>query len=94
MNYYALIYYVVDDYVERRAPLREEHLRLANEAAARGELALGGAFSDPADRSMLIFTVTSADVVEAFVKNDPYFTYGLVKKYEIRPWNVVVGNKK
>lgn len=94
MNYYALIYYVVDDYVERRAPLRDEHLRLANESAGRGELALGGAFSDPADRSMLIFTVTSVDVVELFVKNDPYFKNGLVKKYEIRPWNVVVGNKK
>lgn len=94
MNYYALIYYVVDDYVERRTPLREAHLRLVNEAAARGELALGGAFSDPVDRSMLIFTVKSADVVEAFVKNDPYFKNGLVKRYEVRPWNVVVGNKK
>jgi len=94
MNYYMLIYYVVDDYVVRRTLLREEHLRLANEASARGDLALGGAFIDPADRSVLVFTVKNPEVIEDFVKNDPYFKNGLVKKYEIRPWNVVVGNKK
>jgi uncharacterized protein YciI len=94
MNYYALIYYVVDDYVTRRAQYRDEHLRLAGEASARGELALGGAFTDPADRSMLIFTAKDPSVVEAFVKNDPYFIHGLVVRYEVRPWNVVVGNKK
>ena len=48
MNYFVLIYYVVEDYVTRRAPYREEHLRLAQEAHSRGELILGGALSDPA----------------------------------------------
>ncbi|MFZ4621731.1 MAG: YciI-like protein [Bacteroidota bacterium] len=94
MNYYALIYYVVDDYVTRRTQYREEHLRLANEAALRGELVLGGAFTDPADRSMLIFTAAAPSTVEEFVKNDPYVINGLVVRYEIRPWNVVVGSKK
>lgn len=94
MNYYALIYYVVDDYVTRRAQYREEHLRLAGEASARGELALGGAFTDPADRSMLIFTAKDPSVVDEFVKNDPYFKNGLVVRYEVRPWNIVVGYKK
>jgi hypothetical protein len=55
MNYYALFYDVVDDFVARRAPHREEHLRLAREAHQRGELALAGALSDPADRALLVF---------------------------------------
>ncbi len=94
MKYYALIYYVVEDYVTRRTQHRDEHLRLANEAADRGELALGGAFTDPADRSMLIFTVDDPSVIEKFVQDDPYFRNGLVVRYEIRPWNVVVGKLK
>lgn len=94
MKYYALIYHVVDDYVTRRTIYRDDHLRLANEVSARGELILGGAFSDPADRALLIFYTDDISVVESFVKNDPYMINGLVTSYEIRPWNVVTGSKK
>ncbi len=48
-NYYALFYYVVDDFTSRRSPYRDDHLRLAREAHRRGELLLAGAFSDPPD---------------------------------------------
>jgi hypothetical protein len=41
--YYILIYEVVGDHVTRRAPYREEHLRLLNEAHERGELVMAGA---------------------------------------------------
>lgn len=40
--YYLLLYEVIDDYVKRRAPYRDEHLRIANEAAQKGQLMLGG----------------------------------------------------
>ena len=92
MKYYMLIYYVVDDYVERRTAFREEHLRLANGASKRKELLLGGAFSDPSDRSVLVFHVKDIAAVEDFMKHDPYVINGLVKRWEIRPWNVVVGS--
>ena len=93
MNYYALFYDVVDNYVERRAPYRSEHLRLVREAHARGELVLGGAFSDPVDRALLVFRAPDQSVVEAFVHNDPYVLNGLVTRWEIRPWTVVIGNE-
>jgi uncharacterized protein YciI len=91
MQYYALIYYVVDDYVARRAAYREEHLGLAQAAHRRGELLMGGAFSDPADRALLVFRASDRSVVEEFVRNDPYVTHGLVTRWEIRPWAVVIG---
>ena len=93
MNYYALLYDVVADYVVRRTEFREEHLRLANAANKRGELLLGGAFTDPADRTLLIFHVTDKSIIEEFVQHDPYVINGLVKRWEIRRWNVVIGNK-
>jgi uncharacterized protein len=90
MNYYLLFYHVVDDYVARRAQFRDEHLRLARAAHERGELILGGALSDPADAALLVFRAADKSVVEDFVRADPYVINGLVKKWEIRPWTVVI----
>lgn len=93
MKYYALFYYVIDDFVLRRAPYREEHLRLAREAHRRGELLLGGALSDPADRALLVFRASDSSVVKDFARNDPYVTGGLVTRWEVRSWTVVIGNE-
>ena len=90
MPYYLLIYHVVEDYGERRAPFREQHLRLAREAHERGEIILGGALADPVDKDLLVFRCEDPRVVEAFVHNDPYVQNGLVAQWEIRPWNVVI----
>jgi hypothetical protein len=38
---------LVEDYLERRAALRDEHLRLAAIAFERGELVLAGALTIP-----------------------------------------------
>jgi uncharacterized protein YciI len=89
--YYVLFYDVVADYVARRAPLRADHLRLAREAQARGELLLAGALTDPADGALLVFTGDSPEAAERFVRADPYVAAGLVTAWRIRPWNVVVG---
>jgi uncharacterized protein YciI len=93
MNYYALIYHLVDDYITRRAQYREEHLGLAKKANQNGELILAGAFSDPPDSALLIFRVTDKSVIEEFVRNDPYVINGLVTRWEIRQWTVVIGNE-
>jgi uncharacterized protein YciI len=93
MNYYALLYELVDDMATRRVPFREEHLRLAREARERGELVLAGALAEPVDRALLVFHVDDKSKVEAFVRKDPYVLNSLVKKWEARPWNVVVGNE-
>jgi len=92
MEYFALIYYLVDDYLSRRTAFREKHLRLVKEANEIGGLILAGAFSDPADRALLVFRVKNKTVIEEFIRNDPYVEHGLVTRWEIRPWAVVIGN--
>jgi uncharacterized protein YciI len=87
-----LLYDVVPDYVERRAPLREAHLALARAAHARGELVLGGALDDPVDGAVLLFRGDSPAAAEAFAKADPYVTNGLVTRWRVRKWATVVGN--
>ena len=93
MNYYALFYEVVDDFVARRTPFRQEHLRLANEARERGEILLAGALAEPADGALIVFHAANKNIAESFARKDPYVVNGLVKKWEVRPWNVVVGNE-
>jgi uncharacterized protein len=92
MSYFALLYHVVDDYVARRAQYRDEHLGLARAAHARGELVLAGAFSDPVDGALLVFRAADRSVVEDFARNDPYVIHGIVTRWEVRPWTVVIGN--
>jgi len=93
MPYYALIYELVDDYMERRAAFRAEHLKLAADSHARGELLMGGAFAEPADKALLIFRAEDRSVPETFVREDPYALNGLVNSWKLRPWSVVIGNK-
>jgi uncharacterized protein len=93
MNYYALFYHVVDDYLSRRLAFREEHLRLARAAHDRGELVLGGALMEPPDGALLIFRVADRSTVEAFAREDPYVLNGLVKRWEVRAWAVVIGGE-
>ena len=89
--YFALFYDTVDDYLERRASFRTEHLALARAACERGELVLGGAFADPADQALLVFEGTDRSVAERFAAADPYVTNGLVKDWRVREWTVVIG---
>ncbi|MGY1731506.1 YciI-like protein [Geodermatophilus sp. SYSU D01045] len=90
--YLLLEYSLADDYLERRAALRADHLALARAARERGELLLAGALPDPFDRALLIWTA-DRDVVERFAEADPYVVHGLVTSWTVRPWNVVVGGQ-
>ena len=85
-----LEYALADDYLERRAALRDDHLALARAAHDRGELLLAGALPDPYDRALLVWRATR-EVVERFVEQDPYVVHGLVTDWTVREWNVVIG---
>ena len=93
MPYFALIYDVVDDFVERRAMFREAHLRLAQEAHGRGEILLAGALGMPPDRALLIFRANDVSIADAFARADPYVVNGLVTCWEVQPWAVVIGDE-
>jgi len=87
--HYLLFYEVVDNYVEKRAPFREAHLKLANAAHERGEIVLAGALADPSDGAVFIFR--SQQAAEDFAKSDPYVLHGIVKDWRVRRWMTVIG---
>ena len=88
-----LFYDVVDDYVERRAQFREQHLALARQAHERGELVLAGALAEPADGAVVVFRGESTETAVAFAKADPYVINGLVTSWRVRKWSTVVGGE-
>jgi uncharacterized protein len=91
VTYFVLQYDVVDDFVNRRRPHREEHLGLVRKAQARGDVVMAGAIGDPPDGALLVFRVEAASVIDAFAREDPYVTHGLVTAWRVRPWHLVVG---
>lgn len=89
--YHVLLYDLVDDHAQRRGPYREEHLGLLRQAHDRGEVLMAGALADPMDGAVMVFRTGDPAVVEAFVRSDPYVRAGLVTRWRVRPWTVVVG---
>jgi hypothetical protein len=92
VKYWLLIYDLVDDYLERREPLRPEHLKLVSAAHGHGDLLQAGALADPYDQAVFVWKVDDTEVINRFVAHDPYVREGLVKSWRIRKWNVVVGD--
>ena len=89
--HYLLLYDYVDNMIERRAPFRDGHLSLAKAAHDRRELVMAGALTDPLDGAVFVFRADDPQVIEAFVHQDPYVTHGLVTRWRVRPWTVVIG---
>lgn len=90
-KHFILFYEAGDNYLERRVKHRAEHLALAREAEARGELVLAGAYADPVDGAALVFKGKTRDVAVRFAERDPYVTQGLVQRWRVREWTTVVG---
>lgn len=90
--YYILFYETVEDYIEKRTQFRDEHLKLAQSALKNGNLVMAGALANPPDGAILIFKGDSPDTAKEFAMNDPYVKNGLIKKWQVRPWTVVIGN--
>ena len=88
MPYFALFYEVVNDFEAKRA--RQDHLRYARQSHACGELCLAGALANP-EGALLVFHTEDRAVAESFAREDPYVVQGLVARWEIRPWTVVIG---
>jgi uncharacterized protein len=92
VKHYILFLEFDESYESRRPQFRNVHLEKAWAAVERGELILAGALTDPLDTGIILFRGESAEVVERFVKDDPYINNGLIRSWRIREWVTVVGN--
>jgi uncharacterized protein YciI len=90
--YFLLLYDLVDDYMQRRPPLRPEHLALAERAQRDGKLFMAGALNPP-EGAIFVWKGDGPGDAEAFARADPYVKNGLVKSWRVREWKVVIGGE-
>jgi uncharacterized protein len=86
-----LFYDYVDDILTRRDPHRPGHLDLLRSLHGRRTLLMAGAFADPVDGALFVFSTDDQSEVERFVQADPYVAAGLVTSWRIRKCTVAVG---
>jgi uncharacterized protein YciI len=84
-----LFYEYVADIAEKRPLHRSEHLGLAREWHKDGQMVIAGAYGDPLDGGVLVFRDKAT--AEAFASIDPYVRNGLVTRWWVRDWDVVIG---
>ena len=65
--------------------------KLAPGSVDTGKLALSGPFGD-LKGGLMVFSVESADEVDAILKADIYTAHGIFESWTIKPWNIVVSN--
>jgi uncharacterized protein YciI len=87
---YLLFFTYVDNMLEKRGPYRKEHLAKAQKLVDENIMILGGAYDPQTDGAVYIFK-SDYDTIERFVKADPYYRAGLIPKYRITEWNLVLG---
>lgn len=85
--HYILFYKTVDNYIERRAAFRDEHIRLVEAGYSNGSLVMAGAMDAPPDGAVLIFK--NENDARSFANHDPYVKNGLIIEWHVRKWNVV-----
>lgn len=91
-KHFLLFYETAPDYLARRPDFRSEHLALARDAAARGELVLAGALADPSEGALLLFKGEDDSVARRFAERDPYVENGLIARWRVSEWVTVVGD--
>ena len=90
--HYLLFYEKVSDYADRQQPLQAAHRAHIEEAVACGEILLAGNLGTPEEAlALLLFQTDSPDSVEAFAKEDPYVTDGVVSRWQVQKWDTVLG---
>ena len=90
--HFVLIYDFGPDFIQRCKPFHDEHLKLAWQAAQRGELVLGGPLEEPLEQAFLLFS-GSREAALRFAAADPYVKNGLVKSFRVKQWHTTVGDK-
>jgi uncharacterized protein len=86
---YLLAYDYVEDILERRDPIRPDHLAHIRAWKDDGRLAMAGAVGDPPTGGLFVFEVDDPAAVEEFADADPYVQAGLVTARRIQPWKLV-----
>ena len=89
---FLLRYDYIPEVLEKRGPYREEHIALAKQCIEEGTCLSGGPTGEVGMEvpTGALFIFTNADSAMNYAETDPYVANGIVTRYSIEEWNVVV----
>ena len=89
---YLLKYEYIPDVLEKRGPYREGHIALAKKMIEENKCLSGGPTGEPNMEvpTGALFIFTDLESAKQYAANDPYVENGIVTKFSIEEWNVVV----
>ena len=90
VKYAAIIQYPNEP--EKIASIRPTHRVYLSSLQAAGKLPVSGPFTDDSG-TLIVYQADSPEAAEALLQADPFAQAGVFVKYQIRPWNVVLGNE-
>jgi hypothetical protein len=88
---YVLYYQSAPDFAEKAPAHFPAHQARWKQFQADGTLLMVGPFANPQEGAMAIFTRREA--AEAFAKEDPFVTNGVVSHWVVREWNEAIFSK-
>lgn len=91
MKFAAIIEYLQDP--ARVQAIRPVHRQYLTTLKERGQLVMAGPFTDNSG-ALIIYEAATAEEAEGFIKGDPFFENGIFLRYQLRPWNPVLGNRE
>jgi uncharacterized protein len=87
---YVVLYESAED-VAAKAPAHfPAHRARIDAFHERGAILQVGTFADPQSQGSMAVFPSRADA-EAFVDGDPFVEHGVVRRWEIREWNEILG---
>ena len=89
MKFAAIIEYSQDK--EKIQAIRPVHRQYLASLKERGQLAASGPFTDDSG-ALIVYEAGSAEEAEKLLQGDPFHANGIFLKWQLRPWNPVIGN--
>jgi uncharacterized protein len=89
MKFAAIIEYAQDE--AKIAEVRPVHRQYLASLKERGQLAASGPFTDDSG-ALIIYEAASREEAEKLLQADPFQQNGIFVRYQLRPWNPVIGN--
>jgi len=77
----------------REQPLWNEHAALIDQLVAEGFILMGGPLVDEGG-AMLIVNADDENEVREKLKDDPWYTHGILKLESVKRWQVFIDGRK
>jgi uncharacterized protein YciI len=91
VKFAAIIEYVQD--TDRVQAVRPAHRQYLTGLKVNGQLAMAGPFTDGSG-ALIVYETATVEEAERLLQGDPFFENGIFVRYQLRPWNPVMGNRE